>query len=108
RLLKYPWIRAATGAPATSSDAGVDAIAAEPRAGLRCCIRAAVVRRDNLDVLDLSFTVGTFVFNPHAGKMGGALDNGQVAPCGPFRNVLRGVVAVPLGTAAIAIQLAEK
>ena len=66
------------------------------------------MRRDNLDVLDLSFTVGTFVFNPHVGKMDVAVNDRKVAPCRPFRNVSRGVVGVPLGPTAIAIQLAEK
>jgi hypothetical protein len=107
-LLKDSWVRAATGAPASPSDTGVDSIAAEACAVFGGSVGTAVMRRDDLDVLDSVLTIRAVVFNAHVGKVDVAIDDGKVATCGPFGNISSGGVCVTLGTSAIAIHVAEE
>jgi hypothetical protein len=107
-LLKDSRVWAATGATASPSDTGVDSIAAEACAALGGSVGAAVMRRNDLDVLDSTLTIRAVVFDAHIGKMDVAIDDGEVATCGPFGNIPSGGVCVTLGTSAIAIHVAEE
>ena len=94
-------------APA-ASDACVDPIAAEARAALRSGIGTAVVGRDDLDVLHLPLSVRPLVLDSYVRKVNVAVDDRKVSTRCPFRHVTGRSIAITLGAAALAIEIAQE
>ena len=66
------------------------------------------MRRHDLDVFDLPLAIRALIFDAYVGKVNMAVDHGKVATRCPFGDVIGCSIAIALGAAALAIEVAEE
>jgi len=87
---------------------GIDAVAREARAALGRGVGSPEVRRDNLDVFDLSFTAGMLVLDPDVRKMAVPIDDGQIVASRRLRDLAIERICSAFSSATFAIQAAKE
>src|SRR5262245_29701817 len=90
---------ATTDSPATRSKSG------KARLRLRCGVRTPVVRRYDLDVLDLSSSIGPLVLDPKIGELYALVHDGQVVREGPVLDLFSRAIwpAIRIGPVAVSL-----
>src|SRR4051812_7094201 len=98
---------ASTASPATDA-APAGAVSRETCPCLRRGMRASIVRRCNLDVVDTVASVRPFKFDPQIGKVDMTVEEREIVLLGPCFDFPRGTVWPSIGIRPIPVALMEE